>query len=160
MSHRHGLVAGFAHLIPRLSRSSISARLASNQVRGNDVAKKSAGLILYREVAGRREVLLCHPAGPFWARKDKGAWSVPKGEFEDGEDPLSAARREFKEETGFSPASEFVRPLEPVRQAGGKLVYAWAMKFDLEPSGLKSNTFSSSGHRNQVATRSSPRLID
>jgi len=106
------------------------------------MSKKSAGLLLYREVSGRLEVLLCHPGGPFWAKRDEGAWSIPKGEFEDGEDPLSAAKREFTEETGFTPVGEEFLPLEPIRQAGGKLVDAWALRCDLDPSGLKSNTFS------------------
>jgi predicted NUDIX family NTP pyrophosphohydrolase len=103
--------------------------------------KKSAGLLLFREVSGRLEVLLVHPGGPFWAKKDEGAWSIPKGEFEDNEDPLAAAKREFEEETGFTPEGEMI-PLEPLRQPSRKLVYAWAMKRDLDPSGLKSNMFS------------------
>lgn len=82
-----------------------------------------------------------HPGGPYWAKKDEGAWSVPKGEFGDDEDPLTAARREFEEETGFTAVGELI-PLEPLRQPGGKVVYAWAMRQDLDPSGLKSNTFS------------------
>ena len=104
------------------------------------MSKKSAGLLLFREVLGRLEVLLVHPGGPFWAKKDEGAWSIPKGEFEDNEDPLSAAKREFEEETGLTLDGEVI-PLEPLRQPSGKLVYAWAMKRDLDPTGLKSNTF-------------------
>ena len=104
--------------------------------------KKSAGLLLYREaITGQLEVFLVHPGGPFWRKKDEGAWSMPKGEFEDNEEPLSAAQREFAEETGFRPDGETL-PLEPVRQPGGKLIYAWAMERDLDPAGLKSNTFS------------------
>ena len=106
------------------------------------MSKKSAGLLLYREVLGRLEVLLCHPGGPFWAKRDQGAWSIPKGEFEDGEEPLSAAKREFTEETGFTATCGEILLLEPVRQPGGKLVYAWAVRCDLDPSSLKSNTFS------------------
>ena len=105
------------------------------------MSKKSAGLMLFREVSGRLEVLLVHPGGPFWAKKDEGAWSIPKGEFEDNEDPLAAAKRELAEETGFTPEGEMI-PLEPLRQPSGKLVYAWAVKRDLDPAGLKSNTFS------------------
>ncbi|MBI3015298.1 MAG: NUDIX domain-containing protein [Candidatus Tectomicrobia bacterium] len=105
------------------------------------MAKKSAGLLLFRERSGHFEVLLVHPGGPFWAKKDEGAWSIPKGEFEDGEDPLTAARREFEEETGFMAAGDVI-PLEPLRQPGGKVVYAWAMRRNLDPAGLKSNTFS------------------
>lgn len=103
--------------------------------------KKSAGLLPFREVSGRLEVLLVHPGGPFWAKKDEGAWSIPKGEFEDDEEPLAAAKREFEEETGFTSAGEMI-PLNPLRQPSGKLVYAWAMKCDADPAGLRSNTFS------------------
>jgi predicted NUDIX family NTP pyrophosphohydrolase len=105
------------------------------------VPKKSAGLLPFREVSGRLEVLLVHPGGPFWAKKDEGAWSIPKGEFEDDEDPLGAAKREFAEETGFTPEGEMI-PLEPLRQPSGKLVYAWAMKYDADPAAVRSNTFS------------------
>ena len=82
-----------------------------------------------------------HPGGPFWARKDDGAWSIPKGEFEDDEDPLDAAKREFEEETGSAPSGDVI-PLEPLRQSSGKIVYAWAVRGDFDPSTLKSNTFS------------------
>lgn len=105
------------------------------------MAKKSAGLLLYRDSATGVEVLLIHPGGPFWARKDEGAWSIPKGEFEDGEDPLGAAKREFEEETGTRPQGEFT-PLGAVKQAGGKTVHAWALRSDFDPEGLRSNTFS------------------
>jgi len=104
------------------------------------MSKKSAGLLLFREVSGCLEVLLVHPGGPFWAKKDEGAWSIPKGEFEDDEDPLAAAKREFEEETGFTADGQMI-PLEPVHQPSGKLVHAWALKRDLDPAGLKSNTF-------------------
>jgi predicted NUDIX family NTP pyrophosphohydrolase len=103
--------------------------------------KKSAGVLLYRERAGHVEVLLVHPGGPFWAKKDQGAWSIPKGEFAEGEDAALAARREFAEETGLALGGEMM-PLEPVRQPGGKVVCAWAMKGDWDPARLKSNTFS------------------
>jgi predicted NUDIX family NTP pyrophosphohydrolase len=102
--------------------------------------RKSAGLLLFRDGAAGLEVLLVHPGGPFWANKDEGAWSIPKGEFGDDEDPLAAARREFAEETGHQPDGEFIE-LEPVRQSGGKLVYGWALRADLDPSGFRSNTF-------------------
>lgn len=105
------------------------------------MSKKSAGLLLFREVAGHLQVLLVHPGGPFWAKKDEGAWSIPKGEFEEDEDPLAAAKREFEEETGFAPTGEVI-PLEPLRQPSGKLVYAWAMRGNFDPAQLKSNTFS------------------
>lgn len=105
------------------------------------MTKRSAGLLLFREANGRREVLLVHPGGPFWAKKDAGAWSIPKGELGEKEDPLTAARREFEEETGVRPVGEALA-LEPRRQPGGKLVYAWAMRGDLDPAAVKSTTFS------------------
>jgi len=105
------------------------------------MSKKSAGLLLFREASGCLEVFLVHPGGPYWAKKDDGAWSIPKGEFDDTEDPLAAAKREFAEETGFTVEGE-MSPLEPLRQPSGKLVYAWAIEKDLNPSELKSNTFS------------------
>jgi predicted NUDIX family NTP pyrophosphohydrolase len=104
------------------------------------VAKSSAGLLLFRRRGGSVEVLLVHPGGPFFRNKDAGAWSIPKGEPEEGEAPLDAARREFLEETGFAPDGEFL-PLSPVRQAGGKVVAAWALEGDLDPARIRSNTF-------------------
>lgn len=111
--------------------------------------KKSAGLLLYRYLqdpqglplrAGRLQVLLVHPGGPYWAKKDDGAWSIPKGEYGDDEEPLAAAVREFEEEMGSAAAGEFV-PLDPVRQPGGKTVVAWAVGADFDPASLRSNTF-------------------
>jgi predicted NUDIX family NTP pyrophosphohydrolase len=87
------------------------------------------------------EVLLVHPGGPFWAKKDLGAWSVPKGEFPPGEDALVAARREFEEETGFAVDGRFIQ-LTPVKQSGGKLVQVWAVEGDCDASAVRSNTFS------------------
>jgi len=103
--------------------------------------KKSAGLLFFRDATGRLEVLLVHPGGPFWEKKDTGAWSIPKGGIEEGEDPLAAARREFEEETGTRPAGEAIALL-PRRQPGGKLVYAWAMRGDLDPAAVTSTTYS------------------
>jgi len=105
------------------------------------VAKQSAGLLLFRGSRESLEIFLVHPGGPFWARKDDGAWSIPKGEFSDDEEPLAAAIREFREETGQSIQGEFIS-LEPVTQAGGKRVFAWAVRGDFDPSQLQSNTFS------------------
>ena len=105
------------------------------------MAKQSAGVLLFRERLGHLEVLLVHPGGPFWARRDAGAWSIPKGELDPGEDPGTAAFRELKEETGWAPAGEALA-LNPVRQAGGKQVYAWALEASLDEETLKSNTFS------------------
>ena len=103
--------------------------------------KNSAGILLHRLRGSGIEVFLVHPGGPFWATKDAGAWSIPKGEFEAGEDPLEAAKREFKEETGFAVAGNFIE-LTPVKQPGGKVVYAWAVMGDCEADSIKSNTFS------------------
>ena len=103
------------------------------------MAKQSAGLLLYRTTNGFLEVFLVHPGGPFWKNKDKGVWSIPKGEFT-SETPLKAARRELKEETGFSVSGPFIE-LMPIKQKGGKWVYAWAVEADVDPSKLKSNTF-------------------
>jgi predicted NUDIX family NTP pyrophosphohydrolase len=102
--------------------------------------KSSAGLVLYRVRDGALEVLLVHPGGPFWARKDSGAWTIPKGEVEPEEDQLTAARREFEEELGFSPSGEFVS-LGTITQKAGKIVQAWALEGDCDPKGIKSNSF-------------------
>ena len=105
--------------------------------------KLSAGLLLHRvnESSGVTEVLLVHPGGPFWAGKDAGAWSIPKGEYEEGEDVLAAARREFAEEVGAGVPSGEVRELGVVRQRGGKVVTAFSVDADLDVSGARSNTF-------------------
>ncbi len=105
------------------------------------MAKKSAGLLLYRKVGDSVEVFLVHPGGPFWAKKDEGAWSIPKGEFLDGEEALEAAKREFQEETGFTVQGRF-EALQPVKQTGGKIVYAWAIEGDIDSSAIRSNNFS------------------
>lgn len=104
------------------------------------MAKQSAGLLVYRRQGRGIEVFLVHPGGPFWAKKDLGAWSIPKGEHTAEEDPLTAARREFEEETGMTIAGEFLQ-LGTVRQAGGKLVTAWVCEGDFDPDQLKSNLF-------------------
>lgn len=102
--------------------------------------RTSAGLLMYRRTSGRIEVFLVHPGGPFWAKKDADAWSIPKGEYVPGEDPLDAARREFAEETGIVPDGELVE-LGVVKQAGGKIVTAWAFEGDCDPDAIRSNTF-------------------
>jgi predicted NUDIX family NTP pyrophosphohydrolase len=102
--------------------------------------KTSAGLLMYRSREGVIQVFLVHPGGPFWAKKDLGAWSIPKGLYSPDEAPLSAARREFREETGFEASGDFV-PLTPLKQPSGKLIAAWAFEGDCDPEALRSNTF-------------------
>lgn len=102
--------------------------------------KKSAGLLLYRVKSKQLQVFLVHPGGPFWKNKDAGAWSIPKGEFDDDEDALHAAQREFEEETGIRVQGKFIR-LTPVKQKSGKIVYAWALEKDIEADTIKSNFF-------------------
>ena len=103
--------------------------------------KASAGIVLYRISSGVLEILLVHPGGPFWATKDAGSWSIPKGEIEEGADALETARREFHEETGSPVEGEFIE-LTPLRQPGGKLVHAWAVKGNIDAASISSNTFS------------------
>ena len=101
------------------------------------MSKRSAGLIMYRRHAAGYEVFLVHPGGPFWARKDLGAWSIPKGELDPEEPPLEAAKREFREETGFTPVGPFL-DLGQAKQNSGKLVLAWAFEGDCDPEALTS----------------------
>lgn len=103
--------------------------------------KRSAAILMHRRRNGRIEVLLGHPGGPYWKRKDDGAWSIPKGEYGEEEEPLEAARREFEEETGIRLEGE-LRPLGEVKQAGGKTVRAWTLEADCDASMLRSITFS------------------
>jgi predicted NUDIX family NTP pyrophosphohydrolase len=105
----------------------------------NTNSKRSAGLLMYREVAKRVEVFLVHPGGPIWAKKNHGAWTIPKGEYDAGEEPLTAAQREFREETGFDPTGPFI-DLGSVRQKSGKVVIAWAFAGDGDPTKVRSNT--------------------
>ena len=102
--------------------------------------KTSAGILLYKKVQGLLQVFLVHPGGPFFAKKDEGAWSIPKGELDEGEDPLAAARREFEEETGCRPEGEFL-PLSPVKQKGGKTVLSWSVEGGCDAAAIRSNTF-------------------
>jgi predicted NUDIX family NTP pyrophosphohydrolase len=104
-------------------------------------SKRSAGILLHRRGGGGREVLLVHPGGPFWAKKDRGAWSIPKGEYEDGEDARACALREFSEELGAAPPDRELVDLGEVRQRGGKVVTAWALEGDADPAAIRSNTF-------------------
>ena len=115
--------------------------------------KQSAGILMYRFQDSQLQVLLVHPGGPFWAKKDAGAWSIPKGEFAEGEDPLDAAKREFREETGCAIDAALI-PLRPLKQRGGKLVYAWMVEGNCDPAAINSNIFTiewppRSGHRQE-----------
>ncbi|MDQ6776879.1 MAG: NUDIX domain-containing protein [Actinomycetota bacterium] len=105
------------------------------------MARRSAGIVLYRGSAPELEVLLVHPGGPLWARRDAAAWSIPKGEYEDGEEPVAAALREFAEELGSPPPEGELTDLGEVRQRSGKLVHAWAVRGDLDASQVRSDTF-------------------
>ena len=102
--------------------------------------KQSAGILLYRPGVPEPEVFLVHPGGPFWKNKDEGAWTIPKGEFDESEDPLAAAIREFKEETGFNIKGDF-KPLVPVQQKAGKIVQAWAIQGNIIEANVQSNFF-------------------
>jgi predicted NUDIX family NTP pyrophosphohydrolase len=104
------------------------------------MAKRSAGLLMYRPQVDTLEVLLVHSGGPYWVNRQWHAWSIPKGEIDPGEDPFAAAKREFQEETGKVPTGHFL-PLQPVRQASGKLVLAWAFQGNFDPAELHSNIF-------------------
>src|SRR5262245_61904383 len=102
--------------------------------------KISAGILLYRRQASKLQVFLVHPGGPFWAKRDAGAWSIPKGEIDGDDDLLRVARREFEQETGAPIDGDFIE-LAPLRQRSGKTVHAWALEGDLDASSIRSNTF-------------------
>jgi predicted NUDIX family NTP pyrophosphohydrolase len=104
------------------------------------MAKKSGGLVMYRVRDNELEALIVHLGGPFWAKKEAGAWFIPKGEIEPGEDEFAAAMREFREETGIEPRGDFIA-LGTVKHKGGKIVYAWAFEGDCDPASIRSNTF-------------------
>jgi predicted NUDIX family NTP pyrophosphohydrolase len=123
----------------------MSARAVSSR-------KISAGILLFRCKGKLIEVLLGHPGGPFWKKKDHGAWTIPKGLVASGEDPLDAARREFEEETGHQPGDEFI-PLGEAKQPGGKTVHVWAAESDWNPDELKSNLFEMNGRRVRASNR-------
>ena len=118
----------------------------------------SAGLLLYRMTPARPEVLLVHPGGPFWAGRDLGSWSIPKGEVDQGEDLFAAARREFEEETGFALGDTEVLPLGEIRQRSGKRVHAWAAEGNADPDALRSNTFELEWPRRSGTMQSFPEV--
>ncbi len=119
--------------------------------------KRSAGLLMYRRADAGLEVLLVHPGGPFWAKKDRGAWSIPKGEYAADEEPLAAAQREFVEETGARPHGAFV-PLGEIKQPGGKHVTAWAVEGEFDAAALVSVTFELEWPPRSGRTRSYPEV--
>lgn len=119
--------------------------------------KRSAGILLYRRRGEGLEVLLVHPGGPFWSGKDEGAWSIPKGLIEEGEDPLETAKREFFEETGFRLEGEFVS-LGEVRLASGKTIQAWAHEGDIDPKKITSNKFTMEWPRGSGQTQEFPEV--
>ena len=130
------------HEAPRPSRRTVS----------------SAGILMYRSAHPKIEVLLVHPGGPYWRKKDEGSWSIPKGEIVEGENVEIAARREFLEETGIAVAGP-LEPLGDIRQRGGKRVTAFAVKGDFDVDALKSNTFESNGRRKVESCNPFPRSI-
>ena len=119
--------------------------------------KAAAGLLLYRRHPAGIEVLLAHPGGPFWPRKDVGAWSIPKGEIDPGEDPVAAARREFREEIGLEVTGP-VAPLGQQKQGSGKLVRIWASEGDFDPAQLRSNTFEMEWPKGSGRTQTFPEV--
>jgi predicted NUDIX family NTP pyrophosphohydrolase len=125
--------------------------------RSKGVARESAGLLLFRRRGPEPEVLLVHPGGPFWSRKDEGAWSIPKGLVEENEDRLAAARREFAEETGFTPEGPAIA-LGALRQPGGKTVHVWAVEGDWDPDRLISNVFTMEWPRGSGAVQAFPEV--
>ncbi|MCW3084502.1 MAG: hypothetical protein JWP12_1868 [Bacteroidetes bacterium] len=130
-------------ILKKINHSALSLNLNPefyNPTNKQPMSKQSAGILLYKHTASGVEVLLVHPGGPFFAKKDTGAWSVPKGEFEENEVPFAAAKREFKEETGMDVNGDFFE-LTPVKLKSGKKVFVWALKGDLDPAQVVSNTF-------------------
>ena len=122
------------------------------------MAKRSAGLLLYRVRDGRLEVFIAHMGGPFWARRDEGGWSLVKGEYEENEDPFAAARREFLEETGREPPDGPTLELGEVRQPSGKRIAAWAIEADFDASDIRSNTFTLEWPRGSGRQREFPEI--
>lgn len=122
------------------------------------MTKRSAGIVLYRVVSSELQILVAHMGGPFWAKKDTGAWTIPKGEYDPDEDPLEVARREFEEELGSMVPTEELTELGEVKQSGGKSVVAWAAEGDIDPSSIESNTFTLEWPRGSGRTREFPEV--
>ena len=122
------------------------------------VSRRSAGIALYRRSDSGLEILLVHPGGPLWARRDQGVWSIPKGEYGDGEDPEAAARREFAEEVGSPPPPGELVDLGEIKQRSGKLVRAWGIEGDLDAGAIVSNTFSMEWPPRSGQTRQFPEV--
>ncbi|MEV0597954.1 NUDIX domain-containing protein [Streptomyces sp. NPDC050315] len=120
--------------------------------------KRSAGLLLYRRTSGGTELLLAHMGGPLWARREAGAWTVPKGEYVPPEEPLAAARREFEEELGLPPPEGAYVPLGEVRQSGGKTVTVWAVEADLDPDAIVPGTFEMEWPKSSGTLRAFPEI--
>jgi predicted NUDIX family NTP pyrophosphohydrolase len=121
------------------------------------MSKHSAGILLFRFRNEKLEVMLVHPGGPFWAKKDNGAWSIPKGLFEENENPMDAAKREFKEETGFEVDGEFIE-LGELQQPSKKIVHAWALEKDLDETKIMSNTFTLEWPKNSGRLQECPEI--
>lgn len=118
---------------------------------------RSAGILLYKYTDAKLQLLLVHPGGPFWVNRDEGAWSIPKGEYEENEDPLGAAQREFKEETGYEIDGHFI-DLGEIRQPSRKIVHTWAIERDLDTARITSNLFSLEWPRNSGKFRNYPEI--
>ena len=121
------------------------------------MAVHSAGILLFRHKNNKLEVMLVHPGGPFWARKDEGAWSIPKGILDENENPLDAAKREFNEETGLEADGAFIE-LGEVKQPSGKIVHAWALEKDLDVTEIDSNSFTIEWPKNSGKMREYPEI--
>ncbi|HVV18657.1 MAG TPA: NUDIX domain-containing protein [Pseudonocardiaceae bacterium] len=119
---------------------------------------RSAGILLFRRVDGEPEVLIAHMGGPFWARKDAGAWSIPKGEVDPGEDDIAAARREFQEELGLPAPSGDLTPLGEAKQSTGKVVAVWALEGELDPAAVVPGTFEMEWPRGSGRTKEFPEI--
>ena len=127
---------------PKLVATDLKKSVETLRFQRTYMPKKSAGLLLFRRAGNSGiEVLLVHPGGPFFRKRDEGAWTIPKGEFSDDEQPLAAAKREFREELGAAPPGGEYILLKPIKQKNGKIVHAWAVEGDFDPAKLKSNTF-------------------